>query len=116
MKGFEKVADSTEAVLKKKMLRYLVLLFSEERHDATKLLALGRLQYLKFLSLLELGSVKYIGCEFYGLGSSDGAPTGGEDSVKSLVVFPKLRTLDIVYMEDCEDWVLPFRRGVEIFP
>ncbi|KAF9614822.1 hypothetical protein IFM89_020745 [Coptis chinensis] len=178
IEGLGQMADSIEAVLKKKdKLRSLVLRFSEERQDAdgeeemrkriesvldglqphtnlamlkierykgnrfplwmssintylpnlvklelnwcnqcSELPALGRLQNLEHLELWGLGSVKRIGCEFYGLGSTDGRSTGGEDSVQSVVVFPKLHTLQIYYMKQCEEWHLPFRRGVEIFP
>ncbi|KAF9616069.1 hypothetical protein IFM89_028535 [Coptis chinensis] len=76
----------------------------------------GRLQNLQCLYLWKLGSVKRIGCEFYGLGSTVGTSTGDEDSVQSVVLFPKLHTLEILHMEECEEWHLPFRRGVEIFP
>ncbi|KAF9613514.1 hypothetical protein IFM89_008393 [Coptis chinensis] len=176
IEGLGQMADSIDAVLKKKdKLRSLVLRFSEERQDAdgeeekrkriesvldglqphtnlamlkierykgnrfplwmsstylpnlvklelnwcnqcSELPALGRLQNLEHLELVGLGSVKRIGCEFYGLGSTDGTSTAGEDSVQSVVVFPKLHTLQICYMEQCEEWHLPFRRGVEIFP
>ncbi|KAF9621496.1 hypothetical protein IFM89_021800 [Coptis chinensis] len=177
IEGLGQMADSIEAVLKKKdKLRSLVLRFSEQRQDAngeeekrkriesvldglqphtnlavlkierykgnrfplwissntalpnlvklelswcyqcSELPALGRLQNLEDLKFLQLRSVKRIGCEFYGLGSTDGTSTGGEDSVQSVVVFPELHTLTIQYMEECEEWHLPFRRGVEIFP
>ncbi|KAF9614684.1 hypothetical protein IFM89_019812 [Coptis chinensis] len=82
--------------------------------QCSELPSLGRLQNLELLCLFELGSVKRIGCEFYG--STDGTTTGGEDSERPVVVFPKLHTLEIEYMEECEEWHLPFRRGVEIFP
>ncbi|KAF9616085.1 hypothetical protein IFM89_028551 [Coptis chinensis] len=85
-------------------------------NQCSELPTLGRLQYLEFLILSELGSVKCIGCEFYGLGSTDGTTTGGEDLVQSVVVFPKLHTLQISNMEQCEEWHLPIQRGVEIFP
>ncbi|KAF9614815.1 hypothetical protein IFM89_020738 [Coptis chinensis] len=81
--------------------------------QCSELPALGRLQNLEHLELWKLGSVKRIGCEFYGLGSTDGTSTGGEDSV---VVFPKLHTLKIYNMEECEESHMPFRRGVEVFP
>ncbi|KAF9626446.1 hypothetical protein IFM89_034380 [Coptis chinensis] len=175
IEGLGQVADSIEAVLKKKeKLRSLALVFSEERQDAaageekrkriesvldglqphtnlaelkiqayggnsfplwlssintdlpnlvklelrdcnrcSELPALGRLQNLEHLELWGLGSVKRIGCEFYGLGSTDGTSTGGEDSV---VVFPKLHTLKIYNMEECEESHMPFGRGVEVFP
>ncbi|KAF9616063.1 hypothetical protein IFM89_028529 [Coptis chinensis] len=66
----------------------------------SELPALGRLQNLEHLHLAGLESVKRIGCEFYGLGSTDGTSTGGEDSVQSVVVFPKLHTLYISNMEE----------------
>ncbi|KAF9616061.1 hypothetical protein IFM89_028527 [Coptis chinensis] len=82
-----------------------------------KCFILGSLNWvnLEDLKLWWLGSVKHIGCEFYGLGSNDGTSTGGEDSVQWVVVFPKLHTLQL-YMRELEEWHLPFRRGVEIFP
>ncbi|KAF9616101.1 hypothetical protein IFM89_028567 [Coptis chinensis] len=81
----------------------------------SELPALGRLQNLERLALWNLVSVKRIGSEFYGLGSTDGTTTG-EDSIHSVVVFPKLHTLQIKNLDQCEEWHLPFRRGVEIFP
>ncbi|KAF9616119.1 hypothetical protein IFM89_028585 [Coptis chinensis] len=84
--------------------------------ECSELPALGRRQNLEDLELWGLGSVKRFGCEFYGLGSIDGTSTGGEDSVQSVVVFPKLDTLKIGNMKELEEWHLPFRRGGEIFP
>ncbi|KAF9592355.1 hypothetical protein IFM89_014281 [Coptis chinensis] len=81
-------------------------------NQCSELPALGTLQYLEFLTLSELGSVKRIGREFYGLGSTNGS----ENSVQSIIVFPKLHTLVIENMKECKEWHLPFRRGVEIFP
>ncbi|KAF9614823.1 hypothetical protein IFM89_020746 [Coptis chinensis] len=94
----------------------LVKLELRNCNQCSELPALGRLQNLEHLQLRGLGSVKRIGCEFYGLGSTDGTSTGGEDSVQSVVVFPKLHTLQIWSMRELEEWHLPFRRGVEIFP
>ncbi|KAF9615776.1 hypothetical protein IFM89_026377 [Coptis chinensis] len=94
----------------------LVKLKLRNCNQCSKLPALGRLQNLEDLELWGLGSVKRIGCEFYGLGSTYGTTTGGEYSVQSVVVFPKLHTLQIGYMRELEEWHLPFRRGVEIFP
>ncbi|KAF9617359.1 hypothetical protein IFM89_036280 [Coptis chinensis] len=95
----------------------LVKLELRNCNQCSELPALGRLQNLEHLELWGLGSVKRIGCEFYGLGSTDGtSSTGGEDSGQSVVVFPKLHTLQIKNMEKCEEWHLPFRRGMEIFP
>ncbi|KAF9614826.1 hypothetical protein IFM89_020749 [Coptis chinensis] len=94
----------------------LVKLELRNCNQCSELPALRRLQNLEDLVLYGLDSVKHIGCEFYGLGSTDGTSTGGEDSVQSEVVFPKLHTLQIGYMRELEEWHLPFRRGVDIFP
>ncbi|KAF9615924.1 hypothetical protein IFM89_027170, partial [Coptis chinensis] len=83
----------------------LVTLSLVDCNQCSELPALGRLQYLETLYLSGLDSVKRIGYEFYGLGSTD-----------SVVVFPKLHTFTIRSMKECEEWHLPFPRDVEIFP
>ncbi|KAF9615703.1 hypothetical protein IFM89_026118 [Coptis chinensis] len=94
----------------------LVKLELRNCNQCSELPALGRLQNLEHLELWSLDSVKRIGCQFYGLGSTDGTTTSGENSIQSVVVFPNLHTLHIEDMRKLEEWHLPFRRGVEIFP
>ncbi|KAF9616062.1 hypothetical protein IFM89_028528 [Coptis chinensis] len=106
----------TEASKDKNSLPDLVKLELSCCNQCFKLSAFGKLQNLECLYVWKLGSVKHIGCEFCGLGSTDGNSTGGEDSVQSVVLFLKLHTLEILHIEECEEWHLPFRRGVEIFP
>ncbi|PIA27583.1 hypothetical protein AQUCO_07600035v1 [Aquilegia coerulea] len=78
--------------------------------------ALGRLISLEYLELRELSSLKHIGSEWYGLDNSSG---GGGSSVKQqkVVIFPKLKKLEIWDCVELEEWVMPLQTDLlEFFP
>ncbi|KAL5707004.1 hypothetical protein ACHQM5_025105 [Ranunculus cassubicifolius] len=69
----------------------------------------GSLESLEKLSMTGLSSVKYIGDEFYGFGAD--SSLGVE-----MIAFPKLKTLEISYFDELEEWEIPISKDRKIMP
>ncbi|PIA30558.1 hypothetical protein AQUCO_05500093v1, partial [Aquilegia coerulea] len=97
------------------LLSHLVKLELYSLKSLLQLPALGKLPFLEILDLYTLWSVKHIGEEFYGLSSS----CVGRDSVQQQIVFPKLKKLKFLGLENLEEWDLPYQNDtnkIDFFP
>ncbi|PIA30567.1 hypothetical protein AQUCO_05500101v1 [Aquilegia coerulea] len=103
-------------------ISFLSHLVKLELYYLTSLLqlpALGKLPFLEILDLYTLWSVKHIGEEFYGLSSCGGGGGGRIDSVQQQIVFPKLKKLKFMGLENLEEWDLPYQNDtnkIDFFP
>ncbi|PIA30543.1 hypothetical protein AQUCO_05500081v1 [Aquilegia coerulea] len=99
------------------LLSHLVKLKLHYLISLLQLPALGKLPFLEILELHTLWSVEHIGEEFYGLSSCGGG--GGRDSVQHQIVFPKLKKLEFIGLQNLEEWDLPYQNDtnkIDFFP
>ena len=66
---------------------------------------LGKLRFLESLEIWDSNSMKKVGVEFLGIESNRKKDEEkGSTSTSSLVLFPKLKYLDLRFMEEWEEW------------
>ncbi|KAF6172712.1 hypothetical protein GIB67_010999 [Kingdonia uniflora] len=93
-------------------LRILVI---HSAHKLKVLAALGRLESLEALTIFGLNSVKRIGPEFFGISDEEVMKgTSGSSSTESvlIIIFPKLKTLPFLFMEEWEMMMPSWREDV----
>ncbi|KAF6138227.1 hypothetical protein GIB67_011067 [Kingdonia uniflora] len=93
-------------------LRILVI---HSAHKLKALAALGRLESLEALTIFGLYSVKRIGPEFFGISNEEVMKgTSGSSSTESvlIIIFPKLKTLRFLFMEEWEMMMPSWREDV----
>ncbi|KAL5822734.1 hypothetical protein ACOSQ3_020651 [Xanthoceras sorbifolium] len=72
---------------------------------------LGKLPRLESLSIIDMGSVKRVGNEFLGVENMDTS-----SSSQSVIAFPKLKSLVIWLIDNCEDWEYEITGDITIMP
>ncbi|WCJ42289.1 NB-ARC domain-containing disease resistance protein [Euphorbia peplus] len=77
--------------------------------NCVELPRLGNLPHLQFLKMNQLGKVKRIGNEFYGIDNEGG-------SIGCLRLFPVLKSFSISWMENLTEWSCPSDDNKVVFP
>ncbi|PIA27067.1 hypothetical protein AQUCO_08300037v1 [Aquilegia coerulea] len=84
----------------------------------------GALDSLELVYISALPSIRWVGLEFlgisdeeYGLTQVNGSEEEGSSSFrKPVILFPRLTKLEISFMEEWEDWILPFQKDRQVMP
>ncbi|KAF6159030.1 hypothetical protein GIB67_022185 [Kingdonia uniflora] len=89
-------------------LRTLELLYLNQ---CTKLPSLGKLPFLEVLNIQRMKSVRRLGLDFLGISDIEEEDINASSiNRRQLIVFPKLIKLELGWMSELEEWVLPFER------
>ncbi|XP_026416794.1 putative disease resistance protein RGA4 [Papaver somniferum] len=95
----------------------LVKIIMRDINNCEQLPALGMLQFLRYLGIFRMKSIKCLGEEFYYQQENrEEEESSSSDTAKRSSLFPSLVYLDIWGLENLEEWVAPPLSSSSCFP